>query len=176
MATANKKCSICEEDQETFSCGGCSKYFCFEHLAEHRETLNTQLQQIQHDYSRFRQTLIDQRNDPQKRPLIEEINRWEEDSINKIKQTAQQFRETVINHTNKIIPQIQITLDDPKEQPIPIDTKKKFNEIHLDQFIQKLHKLKKELDKPKEISIEEQPSSPINKLFVIISPNEGNTI
>ena len=149
MATANTKCSICEEDQETFSCGGCWKYFCFEHLTEHREILNTQLQQIQDDYNQFRQTLIDQRKDPQKHPLIQDIDRWEEDSINKIKQTAQLFRETVINYTNKIIPQIEMTLNDPKEQPIPTDRKKKFNEIHLDQFTKKLHKLKEELDKPK---------------------------
>ena len=143
MATANMKCSICEEDQVTYLCGGCSKYFCFDHLTEHHEILNTQLQQIQDDYNQFRQTLIDQRKDPQKHPLILEINRWEEDSINKIKQTAQLFRETVTNYTNKIIPQIEMTLNDPKEQPISIDTKKKFNEIHLDQFTKKLLKLKK---------------------------------
>ena len=176
MAAANTECSIFEEDQETFSCAGCSRYFCFEHLAEHREILNTQLQQIQDDYNQFRQTLIDQRENPQKHPSIQIINRWEEDSINKIKQKAQQFREKLTNYTNKIISQIEMTLNDPKEQPISTDRKKKFNEIHLDQFTKNLQKLKKEFNKPKGISIEKQSASPINKLVVSIPVYEGNII
>ena len=156
MATASAKtqCSMCTEESSTFLCRGCSRDFCFDHLTEHRQILNTQLHQIQNDYNLLRQTLIEQKKDPYKHSLIQEIDRWEQNSIDKIRQTAEQCRERLVNYTNKIINRLEMTLDDPKEQPIPIGGKNQFNEVDLDQFRLKLKKLKEELDKPRNLSIE----------------------
>jgi hypothetical protein len=91
MATTNlTKCSNCEEETNTFLCNGCSNYFCFHHLTEHRQLLNEQLHQIQHDFNQFSETIIDIRNNPLKHPFIQQINQWENESINKIKQTAEE--------------------------------------------------------------------------------------
>ncbi len=39
----------------------------------------------------------------QKHPLINQINKWEEDSIEKIKQTAEESRQKLINYIRIII-------------------------------------------------------------------------
>jgi hypothetical protein len=180
-ASIQMKCSMCNEETSTFICRGCSKDFCSKHLTEHIEILKTQLHEIQDDYNQFRQIVIDQKNDPEQRPLIKEINKWEqdsikkinnweEDSIKKIKQTAKEYREKLINYTNKSINQIEIILDDPKQQPISIQGKTKdFNEIHLKQFNEKLNQLKEKLDQTKYVSIKQQSTSLINKIFVQFS-------
>jgi hypothetical protein len=166
-ASIQTKCSMCNEETSTFLCRGCSKDFCSEHLTEHLEILKKRLHQIQNDYNEFRQIVIDQKDDPEQHPLIEEINQWEKDSINKIKQTAKECRQKLIYYTNKIINEIKITLDDPKQQPIEIQGKNKdFNEIHLKQFNEKLNKLKEKLNQPKHLSIKQQSNSFINKIFI----------
>jgi len=166
-------CSICNQDTSTFICKGCLKEFCFDHLTEHCETLKIQFNQIENDYNQFRQTLIDQKNDPNTRLLIQQINKWEQQSIEKIKQTADQSRQTLINYTNKVIINIQNKLDNA----IPtIPGKNQFNEIHLEEFKQKLNKLKEELDKPTNVSIQQESTAFINQIYVILPVHEGNNI
>ena len=47
----------------------------------------------------FRQTLTEQTTNPQKHSLIQQIDKWEQDSINKIQQTAEEARQLVFKHT-----------------------------------------------------------------------------
>ena len=169
MATSHlqTKCSQCEET-DTFICRGCSNDFCFNHLQEHRQSLNTQLHDIQDEYNQFRQNIIDLKTSPQKHPLIKQIDQWENNSILKIKQKAKQCRDILMNYTNENISQIEIKLNDPNEQIIPNEKKNDFNEISLNKFKQKLEKLKEELHQSEEISIEQrQENSLINDISII---------
>jgi hypothetical protein len=168
MATARVKtqCSICEEERSTFLCRGCSKDFCFDHLTEHRQLLNTQLHYIQNAYNQFTQRIIDLKNNPEQHLLIEEIDQWEKDSIDKIKQRAKQCREKLINYTKKIIDRIEIKFNDSNEQLRPNEEKNDFNEIDLNRFKEKLEKFKEELNQPKNISIEQQSNSFIKEIFI----------
>jgi chromosome segregation ATPase len=148
MATANVKtpCSICEEEMSTFICRGCSKDFCFNHLTEHRQFLNTQLHYIQNDYNQFRQRIIDLKNNPEQHLLIEEIDQWEINSIEKIKQRAKQCREILINYTIEILNQVELKLNHSNEQLIPLQN-------NLDQLRGKLEQLKRELNQPTNLPI-----------------------
>jgi outer membrane murein-binding lipoprotein Lpp len=177
MATSNitSHCSMCNEEI-TFMCRGCLKDFCFDHLTEHRQTLKTQFHQIENDYNQFRQTLIDQKNDSNKRSLIQQINKWEEESRNKIKQIADQCRQKLINYTNKFIIKIENKLDNTIKLQTSIREKNEFSEIHLEELKQKLNKLKEELDKPTNISIQQESTSFINQISVILPFDEGNYI
>jgi chromosome segregation ATPase len=168
MATANlnTQCSICKEETSTFICRGCSQDFCFDHLQEHRQLLNAQLHHIQNDFNQFRQKIIDLKSNPQKHPLMKQIDQWEKDSIDKIKQRAKECQEKLINYTNKIVNQIEIKLDDPNEQLKPIQKKNEYNENDLKRFKEKLNKLKKELNQSENILIKQQLNSFINQIFI----------
>ncbi len=63
MATTNinTQCSICNEETSTFICRGCSKDFCFNHLTEHRQSINKQFDEIENDHDQFRQIITEQK-------------------------------------------------------------------------------------------------------------------
>ncbi len=105
------------------------------------------------------------KNNPEQHLLIEEIDQWEINSIEKIKQRAKQCREISINYTIEIFNQVEIKLNHSNEQLIPLQNKNEFNEIDLDQ-------LKRELNQPTNLPIKQQSNSFINKYFVILPLNK----
>jgi hypothetical protein len=48
MATGGEKilCSICQKASGILTCRGCGKDFCYRHVAEHRQELNKQMDEI----------------------------------------------------------------------------------------------------------------------------------
>ncbi|UJR18683.1 hypothetical protein I4U23_005590 [Adineta vaga] len=67
---------------------GCEKDFCLNHITEHRQKLRVELNEMKIDRDIFQQAIRQERQKPENEVLIEQINRWEEKSILKIKQTA----------------------------------------------------------------------------------------
>ncbi len=95
MATATGKaqCLICGKEKSAVRCEGCSQAFCFNHLNDHRQQLNQQMDEIEINRDLFRQTLNEQINDPEKHFLIKQIDKWEFDSIKIIQNTAKQCKD-----------------------------------------------------------------------------------
>jgi sugar lactone lactonase YvrE len=110
---ATTQCLTCNEETSTFICRGCEKNFCFNHLTEHRQFLHEKFHLIQDEFNQF---MIDIRKNPVKHSLFEEIDRWENNSIDKIKEKAKQCREELINYTNENIHQIEMKLIDTNQQ------------------------------------------------------------
>jgi outer membrane murein-binding lipoprotein Lpp len=178
MAAANAKiqCFSCCKETRTFICAGCSQHFCRDDLTKHLQKLREDLDKIENEHDQFRQKFNDQKEDPKKHLLIQKVDQWEKDSIKKIKQTAEECRKRLINYTNIFIIEIEKKLNDLAKEIIQIRQENQFNEIDLDQFKEKLNKLKEELDKPSNVSIEQQSSAFIKKIFVIPPIDKGNTI
>jgi outer membrane murein-binding lipoprotein Lpp len=172
--TAKIQCFSCRKETRTFKCEGCSQSFCLNCLTIHVQTLSKQFDEIENDHDQFRQKFNDQKNDPKKHPLIQQIDKWKKDSINKIEQTAKECKQKLINYTNKYFIDIENKLNDIGKEIIQIRQQNEFNEIDLNQFKDNLNKLKEELDKSSNISIQEDSSIFINKIFVFISSNKGN--
>ena len=172
MATAGVKtlCITCKKEKLTYSCEGCLKRFCFNHLAEHRQELEKEFDEIEDQRNVFRQTLSEQTINSEKHILFEEINQWEEKSILKIKQTANNARESFLKHTNGHIQKIQIEFKKLTEQMKEIRDENDFNEINLNELKIKLNQLEKQFNQPENILIKEDSTSTfINKISVIIS-------
>ena len=88
-------CATCDcKGNGVFKCEGCGQVFCRKHVIEHREILNHQLDEIVMEYDTLQQTIAEN-NDKirQQHPLIEEIDKWEQESIEKIRQTANDARQ-----------------------------------------------------------------------------------
>jgi len=100
MTTTAKKalCSTCGKGNGQVTCGGCSKIFCLKDFDGHRQELGKQLDEVEVTRDLFRQTLNEKRSEPQKHALIEQINQWENDSINKIRQAAEELRQISLKH------------------------------------------------------------------------------
>ncbi|CAF0789752.1 unnamed protein product [Adineta steineri] len=171
MATANSraKCSICNKANATCFCSGCSEGFCFQHLAEHQQILRRQLDEIINDHNQFQQKVIQQKQNPQNSSLIQQINEWETDSIEKIQQTAQQCRETLMKLTQKTINDVEKKFIELSEKLKEIHEENEFNEIDLKHFQSKLTQITKEFLQSSNISIRQDSQEFINKISIISS-------
>ena len=126
MATSNAttRCFTCKETT-TYSCPGCENYFCVDDFMKHREELKSQFHQIQHQTNEFVQILNDQQKTiPNNHPAIIQINLWEQKSIEKIKQTAEEQRQLVQQSIHECLLQIQTQFDDFTQQIQQINKKK----------------------------------------------------
>jgi molecular chaperone DnaK (HSP70) len=171
MATTNAttKCSTCNREERTYLCQGCSANFCLNCLTKHHQTHIVEFDGIRSNHNNLRKRLVAQKKDPKERPLIQQITQWENDSVNKIRQAAKEFRETLKEYTDISIHEIEKKLNDIAEQIRKTRKDDQFNEIHLDELKEKLQKLAKELDQPSNISIEQESAPFINKISLVLS-------
>ena len=79
-----------------FSCRGCSENFCLRHTGVHREELQKTMDEILQHYEQFRRNLQGQNLEQNQEVLLEQINRWEEQSLEKIRQLAKETRQQLL--------------------------------------------------------------------------------
>ena len=149
-------CVTCNKEKITYSCQGCSKRFCLDDLTKHRISLNQQLEQIQNDHDDLRQNLNNLKLNPLEYFLIEQIDQWEKESIDKIKQTAQQCKDQWIHYSDTFFKDIDKKLHNLAQRIKETQRENEFNEIDLNYLRQKFEKLQKQLDQPTTVSIEQQ--------------------
>ena len=104
MATAaasKTRCVTCNKENAIMKCEGCAQSFCYNHMLNHRQELHNQLDEIEVTRDLFKQTLTEQTNDPQKYSLIQQIDKWERDSIRTIQRTAEEERQKILKHTSE---------------------------------------------------------------------------
>ena len=161
------KCSICNEETNTYPCRGCSQEFCFDHLAQHRQSLKEQLSLIHDDFNQFRQNIIDVKNNSEEHPLIKQIDEWEYESIQRIRQKANECRQLLIEYPNQSTGDIERKLNEMNQQ---FDSNQKqnkdLNEIGLNILRKKLEELKKQLIQPKNVSIKRKRNSFIGEISI----------
>jgi len=89
----NKKCCIkCDGEKSRgglFTCDGCQQMFCAQHVSEHRQELNIQLGNAMQEHDLIQQESNGLVSD---QSVLEKINIWEKESIEKIKETAEVAR------------------------------------------------------------------------------------
>ena len=171
MATSTSKetCLLCNKNRGTYICEGCSKRFCIDHLLEHRTNIREQFDQLQNDHDQLRQQINDFKIDSTKHPLTKQIDRWEVESINKIKQHAQRCRMQWINYSTKFSAKIEQKLNHLAEKIKEIRRENQFDEIDLKDFKLRLTRLEKELDQSRNLSIQQQSTSFIDKIYLLSS-------
>ncbi|CAF1309636.1 unnamed protein product [Adineta steineri] len=171
MATVNKKtqCFVCNKEKNTYSCKGCSNEFCFPHLTEHRQKIDTQLETIINDHGQFQQKIIQQKQNSHNSSLFRQIDEWETNSINKIQQTAEECRETLIKLTQALINDMEEKFIKLSQKLKEIREENEFNETDLSNFQVKLTQITEEFLRSSNISIRHDSQEYINKISVISS-------
>jgi hypothetical protein len=168
MATSINKirCATCDKEKATLRCGGCLKEFCHKDLADHRQELHKQLDEIEVNRDLLRLSLNEQIEEPNNHILIQQIDEWEHNSIKKIQETAEEARQTVLKNSNGYIYQIETKLNRLTDQLRQSRYEDDFNEINLRLFQEELKELTNELTKPSNISIREDLTPFISKILV----------
>ncbi|CAF0794569.1 unnamed protein product [Adineta steineri] len=174
MALANNKtkCFICNEKKITYCCEGCSKRFCLIHLTEHRQILNKEFKRLINDCEQFKQRINKPKQNRQylqNQLLIKQIDQWERNSIEKIKQKAQETRKIIHDSSELFINEIQMKFNDLSQQIKYMEKENEFNEINLEYLRNQLKEITEELNNSSNISIKEDSQSFVNEISIISS-------
>jgi uncharacterized FlaG/YvyC family protein len=175
MATATNNrnlCDACGKAKGISKCEGCSKIFCYKHFGDHRQELNRQLDEVEVSRDLFRQTLTEQTTEPQKHTLVQQINEWERDSINKIHRTANEAREILLKHTTQNITEIEVKLNELTDQLRQNREENDFVETDLRQWKKQLTQLTQKLSKPLNISLQQDSRPLVTKICVDVFTGE----
>jgi chromosome segregation ATPase len=98
---ASKRCSMCKKELGPMHCTGCDEYFCCKDFKTHREGIFTKLDEIieERNHLEVEVKTVTQNNN-QKNPLLDQIDKWRDDTIEKVKQVAAQVRQEAIQLFN----------------------------------------------------------------------------
>jgi len=176
MATVSSKvlCSVCNKGKGTFKCEGCSEIFCPKHSIDHRSDLSKKLEEIEVTHDLAYKTLIQQTQNLRQHSLIQKIDQWEYQSIEKIRLMADEARNQLLKgiteHTTDIKKKLQDLSDELRQGREDND----YLEGDLQQWIEKLEELKLELLNPVNIVIQED-SAPLVTRIRIDHQDTSNT-
>ena len=153
-------------------CADCLEMFCCLHLNDQCQELSQQLDKIRIMGDVFRGTLNEQKNNLQNHVLIKRINQWETASIEMIQRTAKECRERIVQHTGEYIDQMEGHLTKFAHLIKEARQEDTLHEHHLIPLKQKVIQLKRDLDRMLNVSIQQDSTSFINKISVIIPSGE----
>jgi chromosome segregation ATPase len=165
-ATGRIRCDACHKQRVTYKCRGCSLEFCFGHLKDHRQELGQQLDKIEVTRDLFRQSLTEQTKEPQKQSLIQQINEWELESIDKIRHTAEEARQTLLKHTAKHSIRIEDKLSKLTNKIREHREEDDFFEDDLRQWNEELTRLQDQLIQPSNNAIRQDLTPLVTKMSV----------
>ncbi|CAF3997793.1 unnamed protein product [Adineta steineri] len=172
MAGNKTQCFTCKKEKIIYPCKGCSKEFCLNHLTEHQQILNDELNHITNEYNECKQRINEQKQRSQYDLLIKQINEWEKNSIEIIQQKAQDCRKIVIEYLPTLFNDIEMKFNDLNQQIRQIHTENEFNEIDLNYLRNQLRKMTEELNNPSYMCIELNAHSFINNISIILSKSK----
>ncbi|CAF1901338.1 unnamed protein product [Rotaria magnacalcarata] len=163
-------CITCNKKQAFFTCSGCRQDFCEDHINEEHQSPVTRMNDFLTDHNQLQELVCKYMEEPQQHSLIQQIDKWERQSINKIQQTADDARTKVLNVISDHVINIKKSLENLSEKVEQIQNDEKFTEIYLRQWRDKLENLKKDLITPETIQIHQHDDhiTFVSKLTVII--------
>lgn len=171
MATQTN-CIVCVKKKGSFACAGCSQYYCIKHLNEHEGNFKEQLSRLETQHDELRDSNKDLRDSPSKHPLMIEIEQWEMTSIDRIKQVANQCKESLSKYMKTSFHVSNAKLDSLAEWMKKLREDNDFNELDLNPIEQKLNQLRKEITQLSNFVLERQPTSFINFISLRIKSGE----
>ncbi|CAF3414925.1 unnamed protein product [Rotaria socialis] len=89
----SQTCSACGITAGIFVCRGCLKSFCLHHTNEHRNSIEQQMETILFNHERLRQFVASEEVEEYFQQLHGHVSQWETQSINKIRDTANDIRQ-----------------------------------------------------------------------------------
>ncbi|CAF2321587.1 unnamed protein product [Rotaria sp. Silwood2] len=161
-------CVKCKKTKHTVKCGGCSQDFCLNHMNEHHNELSEQLGTIEDQFNEFNIEIDGQKADPQKHGLMKQIDEWELESIEKIRQTANKARRELSWCMSRFVTDMNVKLKQLNEQITQCRKQEDFSDPDIQFFNEKLERLKETLNKPPYFKVEQYSTSFISKIHLAV--------
>lgn len=169
MATTpgRTRCKKCGKEKVTSKCSGCFEDFCYTHLGEHRQELSKQLDEIEVHRDQFQQKIAEQAaNNTQKHALIQQINQWESESIERIKKTAEETRQLIEKLSSESTDRVEQNLNQLAAEVKHCREEDDIMETDLQKWKEELQQMAQQLNKPSNIEVRLGATPLINRIQV----------
>ncbi|CAF1635824.1 unnamed protein product [Rotaria sp. Silwood1] len=166
MATATQVtiCVKCKKTKSIVTCKGCSKDFCLDHINEHYNELSEQLGKTEDQFNAFKIEIDEQKVKPQKHELIKQVDTWERESIEKIRQVSNELRHELSSCVITFVTNLDSNLKQLTERLIHCRKENDFAEPDIQFFNEELKRLKDILNNSPDLKVEYDSTSFINKI------------
>ncbi|CAF3931803.1 unnamed protein product [Rotaria sp. Silwood1] len=166
MATTTQGivCIKCKKTKRIVTCKGCAKDFCADHLNEHHNELSEQLGKTEDQFNEFKIQIEGQKAELQQHELMKQIDQWEHESIEKIRQVANEVRLELSSCVITFITDQDFKFKKLREQLIQCRKDEDFIDTDIQFLNEELEKLKCILNNSPTFKIEYDSTSFINKI------------
>lgn len=161
-----KACVKCPKGPGQVLCDGCELYFCVRHLLEHRQKLSRQMDALTLEHDQLSEDLIIELNDNQQHQLLTRVDRWESNSIERIRTVANDVRSQLKDLLIEAKRKIRLSFDDIAHELQQNRRLETHNEVDLAKWTNRLKQLREQLDKPSMIEIMNDQGSSTHIPFI----------
>jgi hypothetical protein len=161
--SGKKQCITCSKSGGVLICDGCQQTFCGKHVIEHRQEISNQLDGIMQEHNLIQQELGRTSVDDS---LLKNIDKWEKESIMKIQVSAEAARLDIQRMMDKSNERFLKTWHDIAENLRFSREADDYTENDLTRWIQKLKKLKFEIQSPPTMMMIEDKTSVIHLITI----------
>lgn len=149
----NISCATCGKTAGIFTCRGCSENFCLPHTNEHREFLEKQMQDVIIIHNQLKDSISGESAEEFHNSLMQQIQQWEEQSINKVRHVANDVRQRLLNTVHDHTDTIKEKLAQITQQLNKARHDGEFFEHDLREWSEKLNKFRQLLNKQQNLRI-----------------------
>ena len=147
-------------------CCGCSQTFCYNHFEKHRQELKGKLDELTVSRDSLQQTLMERKNTAEKHPSIQKLEEWERRSIEKIRQVADEVKQSLLKSIDLHFVDIGHQLNELTLQLRNSYEENDFFESDLQHWEDKLTQLREKINRSSTDIILRQSSSLVNTISV----------
>ncbi|CAF1023650.1 unnamed protein product [Adineta steineri] len=161
MATARKikiLCSTCQKAAGVLTCRGCNNAFCSRDVIKHRQQLNRQMDEVGASHDQLQQLIVEHEAQPKCHPLMERIDKWEQESITKIHQAADDARKQILTIIGTHRAQVTDNLAVLTQELSRARDEDDYVETELKEWMEKLDQLKIDLNAAQTVYFDQNDS------------------
>ncbi|UJR32974.1 hypothetical protein I4U23_020437 [Adineta vaga] len=161
MASSNntkKPCCKCSKGGATFTCDGCRLSFCLKHASDHRQELSLRMNNIGQQHDLLKQSI---EQDSLYKTLLQDIDEWEKETIEKIRTTANMARADLKRLEAQCKTGFNEILNGLSDEFRSHRENDDFTEQDLDRWMKQLEELHQEVTNPTTIHVVKEQLLPI---------------
>jgi hypothetical protein len=143
-AIVRKPCVKCQKHLSKDICVGCLQSFCIEHYDEHQLEIASEMHDVSQKLDEF-QAYLAMENIYSEHPLILRINEWEQRSISRIQEVAENVRTKLKQSLDEVKEIAKISLSQVADELEISRANTDYTEIELKSWMDQLESLKQQL-------------------------------
>lgn len=166
---AKKVCATCRKSGDVFTCRGCRRAFCPQHVDEHREKLAKEVENLAEQHETLHREI---NRDTESQLLLAVINTWEQESIAKITHAAETARNELQKWLERNNLEIKVPFERITNELRACQQSDDYTETDLRRWLKQLEEYRDKLERLPIIDSTDEDTAETIHLIKLIDPRD----